>query len=53
MRKHFSRIAIVSLLLAVVGLGYVTYVQNTIIMRQRALIVEMYNFIVDGCPVEH
>jgi predicted small secreted protein len=40
-----------AVLVAALGfMSYVSYVQNQTIMKQRVLIIEMYQYIVAGCP---
>jgi hypothetical protein len=50
MKRHFSRIAISLLLLAVIGFGLVSYRQNQVIQYQRHIIVEAAQYILQECP---
>lgn len=51
MSKWFKRVGVGVLVAAVVFLLYVDVKQAQVIQAQRHLIVEMYQFIVAGCPV--
>jgi hypothetical protein len=50
LKKHFARIAISLLLLAMLGLGFVTYRQNQVIQYQRHILVEAAQYILQDCP---
>jgi len=51
MSKWFKRVGVGVLVASVVFLLYVDVKQAQVIQAQRHLIVEMYQFIVAGCPV--
>jgi hypothetical protein len=50
LKKHFSRIAVSLLLLAVLGLGFISYRQNQVIQYQRHVLVEAAQYILQECP---
>jgi hypothetical protein len=51
MRKYFSRIAVGLLVVAALFLLYVDIRQAQVLDVQRHMIIDMYQFIVAGCPV--
>lgn len=50
MSKNYSRIAIAILLGAVIGLTWMNYHQAQLIHVQRQIILDMYRYIITGCP---